>query len=255
MNRERHESTQFVNGSKTDKLINHALFKSLNEIDEETYEVTMRKSTIEHKEPIAIGFFILQYSKLRMLELVYNFFVKYCDRSMYEFIEMDTDSLYMALAADSIEKCIRPDMILQWQLIRAEDCEDDFTANSTCNFFPRECCERHTQHDKREPGLFKEEWRGHEMIALCSKTYCCFNRETQEVKFSSKGLNKNNLEESLNKYRRTLETKENCSSFNTGFRCVNNGMATYVAHKKGISYFYPKRVVMDDGIHTEPLSI
>ena len=46
------------------------------------------------------------------------------------------------------------------------------------------------------------------MIALCSKTYCCYDEETDTVKLSSKGLNKSNIEEPLNKYRKVLFNEE-----------------------------------------------
>ena len=46
------------------------------------------------------------------------------------------------------------------------------------------------KHDKREPGLFKEEFRCTEMLCLCSKTYCCYDNKSDKFKFSSKGLNK-----------------------------------------------------------------
>ena len=48
--------------------------------------------------------------------------------------------------------------------MRTEDCNDDFTTNATFNFFPRTCCTEHEKHDKREPGLFKEEFRWTEML-------------------------------------------------------------------------------------------
>ena len=32
-------------------------------------------------------------------------------------------------------------------------------------------------------------------------------------------------------------------------------VATYEQTKKGLSYFYPKRQVQDDGIHTKPLNL
>ena len=35
---------------------------------------------------------------------------------------------------------------------------------SVANFFPRLCCVKHEQRDKREPGLFKEEFRCTEML-------------------------------------------------------------------------------------------
>ena len=192
---------------------------------------------------------------MRMLELVYNFFVPYCDRNLYQFIEMDTDSLYMSLAKKSIDECIRPEMKQKWDSIRKLDHRDNFRANETFNFFPRTCCTKHINHDKREPGLFKEEWRGDEMIALCSKTYCGVNLATGDVKFSSKGLNKANLHEPLTKYRKVLETKINETSTNRGFRVMNNSMMTYSLQKKGLAYFYPKRKVLEDGIRTVPLDL
>ena len=41
----------------------------------------------------------MQYAKLRMMELCYNFFYqKICDGNKYEVTEMDTDSLNLAPA-------------------------------------------------------------------------------------------------------------------------------------------------------------
>ena len=84
-------------------------------------------------------------------------------------MEMDTDSLYLALAQDLLENCIKPDMREVWNNIRMNDCSNTFPADSSDNFFPRTCCSKHIKHDKREPGLFKEEFRCTEMICLCSK--------------------------------------------------------------------------------------
>ena len=38
-----------------------------------------------------------------MLELYYNFFTKLCDVNKFEELEMDTDSLYLALAEKELE--------------------------------------------------------------------------------------------------------------------------------------------------------
>ena len=62
------------------------------------HEVELAKAQIEHKEPILFGLFILQYAKLRMLELYYNISTRLCDINKFEVLEMDTDSLYIALA-------------------------------------------------------------------------------------------------------------------------------------------------------------
>ena len=45
-----------------------------------------------------------------MLELYYNFFDKYCDLTKFEELEMDTDSLYLALSEHNLYDFIRPAM-------------------------------------------------------------------------------------------------------------------------------------------------
>ena len=173
MERSRHTVTKYLSNEKTHAAINSKLFKKLDHVNNSLYEVELAKAQIEHKEPIIVGFFILQYAKLRMLELYYNFFTRFCDVNNFEELEMDTDSLYLALAEKELEDCIRPEMRAEWQRLRSIDCVDNFTADAVTNFFPRTCCVKHKQHDKREPGLFKEEFRCTEMLCLCSKTYCC----------------------------------------------------------------------------------
>ena len=92
-----HTVTKYLTDEKTDSAINSEMFKSINHITDQMYETELDKSKIEHREPIFVGFFILQYSKLRMLELYNNFLKKFCDTDKYEELEMDTDSLYLAL--------------------------------------------------------------------------------------------------------------------------------------------------------------
>ena len=193
MDRSRHTKTKYTIGPDISKLVNNKFFKSFNEIDKDIFEVDLKNSTVEHKEPLVVGFFILQFAKLTMLELVYNFFYRFCDSDKYEFIEMDTDSLYIAMSEKNIKDIIKPTMKEKWNQLRARDCRDDFQADNIANFFPRECCASHNRHDQRTPGLFKEEFRCTEMVALCSKTYCCFDEEVQNVKLSCKGLNKCSL--------------------------------------------------------------
>ena len=200
------------------------------------YEVELVKSEIERRKPIIVGFFILQYAKLRRLELYYNFFKKFCDTEKYEELGMDTDSLYLALSEENLEDIILPEKRNEWEAIRLRDCTDSFTANATGNFFPRTCCSAHNKHDKRQPGLFKEEFRCTEMFCLCSKTYCCYDRKSNKYKFSSKGLNKRTLEDCgdgpMTKYRKVLEEAVNVTSTNRGFRTMKHSVATYEIQKR-----------------------
>ena len=55
------------------------------------------------------------------------------------------------------------------------------------------------------------------------------------------------------RYRKFLDEFVNVTSTNRGFRTVQHSVATYEQTKKALSYFYPKRIVDADGIHTRPL--
>ena len=69
MNRNRHTSKKYVKRSQVDKFVNNRFFKSLNEMPDQIYELEMSKFCIKHKEPIIVGFFVLPYAKLKMLQL------------------------------------------------------------------------------------------------------------------------------------------------------------------------------------------
>ena len=53
-------------------------------------------------------YWILQLAKLRMLEFYYLFLDRYLQREDFELLEMDTDSLYLAIAAPSLQEAVRP---------------------------------------------------------------------------------------------------------------------------------------------------
>ena len=105
MDRIRHTVTNYLTEEKTQSAKNNKMFRRLNHITDQLYEVELVKSEIEHREPIIVEFFILQYAKLRMLELYFDFFKKFCDTDKYEELGMDTDSLYLALSEKNFGRC------------------------------------------------------------------------------------------------------------------------------------------------------
>ena len=137
MDRSRHTVTNYLSDEKTHGAINTKFFKRLDHINDQLYEVELAKAETEYREPIIVGFFILQYAKLRMLELYYNFYERFCDVNKIEELETDTDSLYLALSQKELYDCIREESKAEWGLLRTEDCKHDFTANAKNNFFPR----------------------------------------------------------------------------------------------------------------------
>ena len=118
------------------------------------------------------------YFSTIMLELYYNFFDKFCDLNKFEELEMDKDSLYLALVDENLYDCMQPEKKDIWEKLRENDCRDCFKADTKSNFFRRTCCSIHKKHDKLKPGLFKEEFRCTQMLCLCGKTYCCYDNNS-----------------------------------------------------------------------------
>ena len=244
MDRCQHTVTNYLTDEKTHSAIISKMFKRPNHITDQLYEVEFVKSGIEHWEPLIVGFFILQFAKLRMLELYYNFFIKFSDTDYSQELEMDTDSVYLALTEEKLEEVILPEKGAEWDQLRSNDCADNFTANATNIFFPRTCCNAHKKHDKREVELFKKEFRFAKVFCSCSKTYCCYDRKSNKYKFSSKGLNKGTLEDCregpMSKYRKVLEEAVNVTSTKRGLRTIQLSVATYEQTKKGLCFFIQK---------------
>ena len=63
------------------KSINNQIFRRLNIAAKGLYRVNNTKSTLERREAVTVGHFLLQYIKLRMLELYCHFFENFGDVS------------------------------------------------------------------------------------------------------------------------------------------------------------------------------
>ena len=87
--------------SKVYRSINKNNFVDLHEIlDHDAnifYEINKSKTVVNQDMPVQVGCAILQLAKLRMLEFYYDCVDKYIDRDNFQLMEMDTDSLYMAV--------------------------------------------------------------------------------------------------------------------------------------------------------------
>ena len=265
MDRSSHTVTKYLTDEKTHSAINSKMFKRPNHITDQLYEVELVKSEIEEieqREPIFVGFFILQYAKLRMLELYFKIFKSFCDTDEYEELEMDTDSLHLDLSEEKLEDVILPAKRAERDQLHSKDCNDNLTAIATGNFFPKTCCNAHKRHEKREPGLFKEEFRCAEMLCLCCKTYCCYDKQSNRYKFSSKGLNKRTLEDCgdgpITKYRKVLEKSVNITSTNKGFRKSQKSVATCEHTERTVIFLSKKdsrRTWNTHGIHTKSVHL
>ena len=95
-NQERHRNVEYCSEIKASQLVNELYFRRLTPINNNTYEAESCEKTIKLNFPSAIGFFVYQNAKRRMLEFYYNCIDKNLDCSDFQLCGMDTDSAYMA---------------------------------------------------------------------------------------------------------------------------------------------------------------
>ena len=90
------------------------------------------------------------------------------------------------------------------------------------------------------------------MIALSSKCYFGEEHDCKKNKLSTKGVSKKQNEITWQRFKKALEGSKDIAT-NRGFRMRDGQMVTYEQQKLGLSAYYDKRWVLEDGIHTEPI--
>ena len=182
---------------------------------------------------------------------------------MFQYCEMDTDSAYIALAGDSIDDLVTPEHRKHYfkhrsEWLPAECCDEHKEEYVNTRLAGRSwtatesCCLARKAFDKRTPGLFKVEWCGDGFIGLCSKTYYCFG-ETD--KSTTKGLSKRHNVIDKDVFLAVLTNRRSGGGINRGFRVRDSSVMTYVQERAALTYFYPKRKVLADGLSTAPLDL
>ena len=234
-NLEKHMNTKFTTNEKLiDNIFRSPFFEDLEEINEGVFEVRQRKKQVTITRPYQCGIAVYQLAKLRMLEFYYDFLDKFCDRRDFELIQMDTDSFYMALSANDFDEIIKPEM-------------KELYKEEKKNWLVTD------EYSKRVPGLFKAEFQGKRMIALTSKCYFADSGGDKGIKkFSCKGVSRRQNKMNWERYKNALFGSLD-KARNIGFRKRDNHIVTYEQSKKGLSAYYDKRIVYEDGIHTSCL--
>ena len=223
----------------------------------------MNKKTVTYTLLVDVGFFVLQYAKMRMLQFYYDFINRYLERPLFQYCETDTDSAYLALAAESVDALVTPELREHYfrhrsEWLPSECCDDRRNEYVRCRlanrtwFGDEACCKARRAYDKRTPGLFKVEWSGDGFVELCSKTYYCFGPTD---KYSTKGLSKRHNDIDKNAFLEVLTNRRSGSGKNRGFRVRHSTVLTYVQERAAFTYFYAKRVVHEDGVSTGPVDV
>lgn len=245
----------------TSRIVNERRFRHCEELSDTMLEVEKAKTTVKLDVPIHVGAFVLDRAKLILLRFYYDFLLKFLPFDSFCLVQADTDSMYLSLAQPSLFLCVKPEKkeqfveeFPQWfandycQLHKSAYFNTKFSGE---NWEPQECCRTVAKHDSRTVGKFHLEWEGDEIVALCSKCYYCSGKKD---KLSSKGISKRNGYK-LTDFKSLLEQPGIKSGTNCGFRVRKNGMYTFSQCKKGLNFFYGKRLVASDNVTTYPTKL
>lgn len=219
----------------------------------------MKKDRVKLDIPIQVGFFILEYAKLIMLQFYYDFLAKYLSFDSFALIQCDTDSFYLSLSEKTLFLVVKPELRQEFISVYHKWFAVDYCSDHRDDFFntvfngdewnPEPCCSQAAKYDSREAGKFHVEFVGDGIIALCSKCYYCIG---DKPKLSSKGISKTHNQLTDKDYLDVLMSPQISTGANRGFRVKNDRIFTYYQTKKALNYMYTKRIVSVDHVTTYP---
>ena len=115
------------------------------------------------------------------------------------------------------------------------------------NFFPRTCCAVHKKHDKSFAVL--------KCCACAARRIAAMIVPATNSNLVAKESTKDFGDGPMSKNRRLPDEAVNLKSTNCGFKTFNHLVGTYKQTQKRLSYFYPKREVLKDGVYIKPLKL
>ena len=251
MDKSKHNTVCFCEKEDLSKHVRDPFFKSLEELDGEIFEVVKGKRKIIQDTPIQVAIAVYSMAKFSLIEF-WEFLKDHLDGDAYCLMESDTDSLYICISRPTIDDCVRPEKLEDWKRRKYDHFVSD--SDELVTFDGNEITKK--QYEKRTPGKYKLEFSGDGMICLNSKVYHVWGKVNGKdvSKTSSKGMQERNglLRED---FLAVLFDKEDHQIQNAGFIDDGTRKSTYTQTKKGLNYFYCKRIVSEDGINTTHLEI
>ena len=179
MDKTKHCDIKYVKGDRETCLaVNQDKFRNVTCLEEEFYEIEMAETKIVMDLPIQLGYFILHFAKLKMLEFNHDFLDVYVDRSDKMLLGMDTDSNYLCLRAENLRDVIKPEIEERFDHHLRGICRENVARNIK-------------KIRQARPETLQNRIRGGQDDRFMFATYVVSNGE--EFKFSSKGINKNNV--------------------------------------------------------------
>ena len=197
-----------------------------------------------------------------MLKFFYCFLKKYLPEHCFNLLESDTDSMYLAISRRSLDDCVPEDVKKEYSRARlswlpaeaSPQHRESYIKQRTAgkDWEKQECCQKYDKYTQRTLSLMKVEYFGNKQISLTSKTYFSLGDQNKQV---SKGVCIHQKPSTFEEYCNFLQSKQPLTNTNRGFRSYQTRIFSYAQCKKGLNSFHPKRIVLDDGIHTKPFEI
>ena len=230
-NVDRHRDVSYCTEKAASLLVNDKRFRQLDIVVDDAYEIELNKKTVKYTLPVHVGFFVLQYAKMRMLQFYYDFIIRYVERPLFEYCEMDTDSAYLALVGESVDDLVTPALREHYfrhrsEWLPSECCDDHRTDYVRCRLANRPwvgdeaCCKARRAFDKRTPGrhrvdILPDLMRSynntpHRMIGMAPSQVIAQNQEQVWQRLyghDGKGVPKLHVSDRVrvSKYKRTFE--------------------------------------------------
>ena len=220
------------------KAVSKASFRESVIINEDLVMVRGARNRVMLNKPIAVGFAILEISKLIMFKFYYEYLKpKYENRCSLLFT--DTDSLCCQIYTRDLYEDMHEDL----DLFDTSNFETDHPLYSTANY--------------RRLGKFKSETGSttpKEFIGLRAKMYSLFvPNNTKKCQRKVKGVQKHYVKKNV-RHENFLEVLRRTKSHTTCkfhcFRSTNHIINTVEMSKVCLSAFDDKRYILDDSVHT-----
>ena len=138
---DRQSHTVIVDGDEALRNLSSKSYVSCTEMEpvDDLYEVTSRKRHVKYNRPVQSAFSTLALSKLHMLSFV-NWLNECLDRTKYCCCFSDTDSIYLSLAHETIEECVKPEKMEYYMSSRDKwFATNEFTKREPGNFLKKAC--------------------------------------------------------------------------------------------------------------------
>ena len=188
IDKSKHTYVGFYREQSLNIVLQNPLHKNIEQLAGGLYEAEKKKEKIIYDNPIQIGIAVYSYAKLSLINF-WQFINKYLINGLYQLVECDTDSLYIAFARKTIDECVKPELLEEWKTEKWKMFSSQNEDKKVNFYFDEQIFEMtEKEYDKRTPGKYKEEFSGTGMICLNSKVYHIWNDE--KSKTSCKGIQK-----------------------------------------------------------------